>query len=532
MARADGPRHAPRVNPWRRRLLYFVLMPAILAAGGILAYTTWSTAGRFRDLGEQTIAENTLLLVREKVQTIERYIIDQDNAAFRLVNVQDPAALDIDWRRTAADATPSIRAMMVLDDTGSILHTSFRGDERNRRDFIKVFTDHLLPEMETETLRSGRLKHLHRRIGSEDFLIAYKPVTANGSRFFIVAHHDTGLVVREELARLFATDEGKSQFNVVGENNRRIYGPSLDNAGDYLVGHRFSTTFYNWRLQLAPKQAPRLEAQGRSSRMSDLALLAIALAVLLLGVTLLLYAAAQERRLNALKGDFIANVSHELKTPLSVVRMFSELLLSGRVASDTKRTQYLEIIGRESERLSTLIENVLDFSALERGKQKYELREGELVSIIQGAIETFRYRVEHEGVDVNLHIPEPLPPLMLDEQAIVLAVINLLDNAVKYGAGTPVEVTVVRVRDFVQVHVRDHGPGISTGDDRRIFDRFYRGKRKDNVRGSGIGLALVRHIAIAHGGRAWARNAVEGGADVAFTLPVPDSVTKPGTSAA
>ncbi|MFT5354657.1 MAG: hypothetical protein ACI9KE_001864, partial [Polyangiales bacterium] len=131
-------RHAPRVNPWRRRLLYFVLMPAILAAASILAYTTWSTAGRFRRLGEQTIAENTLLLVREKVQTIERYIIDQDNAAFRLVNVQDPLALDIDWRRTAAETTPSIRAILILDDTGSILHTSFRGDAQTRRDFIKV----------------------------------------------------------------------------------------------------------------------------------------------------------------------------------------------------------------------------------------------------------------------------------------------------------------------------------------------------------------------------------------------------------
>ena len=509
------------MNTLRRRLLYFVLIPSIIAASAILAYTTWSTASRFRRLGEETIAESTLLLVREKVQIIERYIIDQDNTAFRQIHIDDPEALDQTWLRVAADTTPSIRALLVLDDTGEIVHVSFRGDANVRRDFIKVFTEDILPELELGGLAIGRLKHLHRRMHDEDFLIAYRPARANGRRYYLVAHHDTGLIVRDELAALFATEEGKRQYNVVGENNRRVYGPSLDNAGDYLFGHRFSTTLYNWRLQVAPKQAPRLEAQGRSSRMSDLALLGIALSVLLLGVGLLLYAAAQERRLNALKGDFIANVSHELKTPLSVVRMFSELLLSGRVPNDEKRRQYLEIIGRESERLSGLIDNVLDFSALERGKQKYELRDADIESIVGGAIETFRYRVEHEGVEVELAVPEPLPPTLVNEQAVVLAIINLLDNAVKYGKGTPITVTLERVRDYVQIRVRDRGPGISEGDDKRIFERFYRGAREEVVRGSGIGLALVRNIAVAHGGRAWAKNDDEGGALVAFTIPIP-----------
>ncbi len=529
-----APLHAAAVNPWRKRVLYFVLIPAIFAAAGLLAYTTWSTATRFRQLGEQTIAESTLLLVREKVGTIERYIIDQDNLAFRQFYFDPPPRIDEDWRRTAADTTPSIRALLLLDDTGAIVDIRFRGDDEAEQRFVKVFTERIMPQLEFDGLRAGRLKHFHRRIGDEDFLIAYRPARADGRRYYLVAHHDTGLIVRDELAALFATEEGKRQYNVVGENNRRVYGPSLDNAGDYLVGHRFSTTLYGWRLQVAPKQAPRLEAQGRTSRMSDLALLAIALTVLILGVGFLLYAATQERRLNALKGDFLANVSHELKTPLSVVRMFSEMLLSGRVRNEDKQRQYLEIIGRESERLSGLIENVLDFSALERGKQKYDLRDGDLEAIVRGAIETFRYRVEQQGVDVRLDVRGPLPTMQLDEQAIVLAVINLLDNAVKYGEGTPVLVTLERVRDFVQLRVRDHGPGIRSGDDKRIFERFYRSDREQSVRGSGIGLALVRHIAHAHGGRAWAKNVtpstpptedtdgpLRGGAIVAFALPVP-----------
>ncbi|MEM7608257.1 MAG: HAMP domain-containing sensor histidine kinase [Myxococcota bacterium] len=510
------------MNQNRRRLLYFVLMPAIIGAAAILAWTTWSTASRFRRLGEQTIAENTLLLVREKVESIERDIVDQDNTALRTVDFANPTDLDNTWRRAAPDETPAVRAVVLLDDTAAILHTSFRGDAETRGRFLKVFADDLLPQLELRRLRTGRLKYLHVRIADEDFLLAYRVRYIDGRRHAMVVHHDVGLIVREQLAELFATDEGKSQYNVVGENNRRVYGPSLDNAGDYLVGHRFSTTLYNWRLQVAPKQAPRLEAQGRSRRMSDVALLVISVLVLLLGAALLLYAAAQERRLNALKGEFIANVSHELKTPLSVVRMFSELLMSERVRSEDKRRQYLEIIGRESERLSGLIENVLDFSALERGKERYDLREGDLEALVTRAIETFRYRVEQEGLEVEL-VSSELPKLLMDEQAIVLAVINLLDNAVKYGGRTPITVTLERVRDYVQIRVRDRGPGIASGDDRRVFERFYRGPRDESVRGSGIGLALVRHIAAAHGGRAWATNADSGGAMVAFTVPVPDT---------
>jgi two-component system phosphate regulon sensor histidine kinase PhoR len=154
--------------------------------------------------------------------------------------------------------------------------------------------------------------------------------------------------------------------------------------------------------------------------------------------------------------------------------MFGEMLLSGRVRTDEKRQQYLEIIVRESERLTALIENVLDFAALERGKQKYRLTEGHLAEAIQKAIDTFRYRVEHEGIDVTLTTKGELPPVALDEQGIVLAVINLLDNAVKYGGRTPIEVSVEPKARWIEVSVRDRGPGIPEVDKKRVFDRFFR----------------------------------------------------------
>jgi len=531
------------VAGWRYRVILFVLVPAILAAAVFLGYTTWLTASRFTRLGEQTIAENTLLLVREKVDTIERYIIRQDNAAFGLVDLDsmlDPedlagaTLLQDRWLPVASELTPTMRTLVVLDATGEEVAGADRGGDRAQGEFVKVLTERLLPEMDLTRLHPGRLKHLHHTVAGRSYLLSYERRSHQGRRYYVIARHDTGAIVREELSRLFATEEGKRQYNIVDQDNRRVHGPSLANAGDYLVGLRFPTTLYNWRLQIAPKQAPRLEEQGRNRRRTETALLAVALVVILLGVGFLLYAANKERRLAELKGDFIANVSHELKTPLSVVRMFGELLLTERVKTPEKRKQYLEIILRESERLSSLIENVLDFSALERGKQTYAFARGDLEGVVARAIETFRYRVEHEGVEVDLEVLGEIPPVEMDEQAIVLVLNNLLDNAVKYGGRTPVTVTLEQVRDFVQVRVRDRGPGIPPHARRRVFERFYRSDRDREVRGSGIGLSLVLHIAQAHGGRAWVTDAAEGpGAVVAITLPAlpPSRSAAPGPEA-
>src|SRR5690606_3258356 len=137
------------------------------------------------------------------------------------------------------------------------------------------------------------------------------------------------------------------------------------------------------------------------------------------------------------------------------------------------------------------------------------------------AIETLRFRLEREGMEVKVSAAEDIPLLRFDEHAILLAVMNLLDNAVKYGGSEgAVEVAIDLGRRHVYVHVRDHGPGIPPGEHRRVFERFYRARRDTQTRGSGIGLALVKRIVEGHGGRAWAEDAPGGGAIVSFSLPL------------
>jgi two-component system phosphate regulon sensor histidine kinase PhoR len=252
-------------------------------------------------------------------------------------------------------------------------------------------------------------------------------------------------------------------------------------------------------------------------------------AVIVLGVATILFAAERERHVSALKSEFVANVSHELKTPLALVRMFGEMLQSGRVTSEAKRQEYLDIIVGESERLSSLIENVLDFARVERGRQAYEFADGNVGEAVAKAVNVYRYRAEREGVDLAADVDPDLPNARIDERAIQLAVINLIDNALKYGRGTDtVTVRTRQERGGIVVRVIDRGPGVPLEDRERIFDRFERGSTSrmpgsgPPVRGSGIGLALVKHIAESHGGSAWVESAAPGlrGASFAISIPV------------
>jgi two-component system phosphate regulon sensor histidine kinase PhoR len=507
------------VDDKRFKRVYRLLLPTIAIATCVLGYYTYLTAVQFQRLGEKSIAESSLWLVQDRVNRLEQTIITADNGVFGNVNLDQPSTALSAWKNHAADLSPSVRAAVVLDVQRRIVDAEARATERDKQLFERIFLRQIVPDLKLEALPYNVLNHLHKTYDGRSYLISYEAVRHHGRRFYLAAHHDTGYLIRTVFRHLFRSESGKEWHNVVDEDNRRIFGPNLASAGDYVVGLRFPTTLYQWRLQVAPKTAPLLKAKGRSSRFNQAALIGLSLAVILIAVAFILYAADKERRLARLKSDFIANVSHELKTPLSVIKMFGEMLLTKRVRDEAKHDEYLEIICSESERLSGLIENVLDFAALERGKRKYAMRQCELHALVSRAVETFHYRFEREGAEVHVqHIGEP-PHALVDEQAITLAVINLLDNAVKYGGGTPVEVSVETRADNIEIRVRDHGPGIAESDLKRVFERFYRGQSPGRTRGSGIGLSLVQQIAEAHHGRAWAGNAEDGGAVLTFSVP-------------
>jgi signal transduction histidine kinase len=231
----------------------------------------------------------------------------------------------------------------------------------------------------------------------------------------------------------------------------------------------------------------------------------------------------RETEIAQLKSDFVANVSHDLKTPLSVIRMFGETLEMGRVPEEGRRQEYYRVITRESERLSRLIDNVLDFSRIEGGRQRYELTPTAVEPLVRETVDAFAYPLEQQGFEVDVRVAPDLPDVPLDAEAVGQALTNLIDNAIKYSADRrAIAVEARRDGDWLVLAVADRGIGIPPAEQRRIFEKFYRVGRSETQgrRGSGVGLALVRHVVEAHGGTVGVESAPGEGSRFTLRLPL------------
>jgi two-component system, OmpR family, phosphate regulon sensor histidine kinase PhoR len=524
--------------PRRERPVGVVLLPAVLVAVGVLAYFTFRTTLQVERLRQQSVLEATLGLANEKADRLDKRIIEQDNVIFAIADPQRLSDLPQRWLPTAQRETPTVRAILVLDESFTVLAfaSRARGVFAEEEAFRRLLVHRMSGDMDLSRQAPDELRHLHHSYRGQSYLVSYWQRLVPGGldsssgglaaqnqsrRYLVVAWHDIGRIVKDTMPTLFSETATPSRVNAVDEDGRIIFGPPL-RSGEFTVAVRFPTTLYGWRVQVSPSGSDELTARVQKRLMLELVMVVLSCAVIVLGVATILLAAERERRISTLKSDFVANVSHELKTPLALVRMFGEMLQSGRVASDEKRQQYLDIIVSESERLSSLIENVLDFARVERGREAYDFAEGDVGAAVAKAVNVYRYRAEREGIELAMELEASLPPTRIDARALELAVMNLIDNALKYAPGSgSVIVRAVRKGGSIEVRVVDRGPGVPSEDQARIFERFVRGStaRARPIRGSGIGLALVKHIAESHGGRAWVRSSPGDGATFAITIP-------------
>jgi signal transduction histidine kinase len=247
------------------------------------------------------------------------------------------------------------------------------------------------------------------------------------------------------------------------------------------------------------------------------------LVMLAVGIVLCWRLLRRETEMARLKSDFVANVSHDLKTPLSVIRMFGETLELERVPDETRRREYYRVITRESERLSRLIDNVLDFSRIEGGRRRYERVPTAVEPLVRDALEAFAYPLEQQGFKVEVTVAPDLPEVPMDPDAVGQALSNLIDNAVKYSATERVvTIDARREGERLALSVADRGIGIPTAEHARIFEKFYRVGQSETQgrRGSGVGLALVRHVVEAHGGTVTVQSTPGRGSRFTLWLPL------------
>ncbi|MCB2204065.1 HAMP domain-containing histidine kinase [bacterium] len=334
------------------------------------------------------------------------------------------------------------------------------------------------------------------------------------------------------LSAVVVDGEGRGRFAAVSINAisfiRRVLSPKLQElAGDNLrlscidrrtgevllstSGRAEKQTLQQSRgFWLFPEYELAISLQGQTVKeiaqdrfQSNALLLSIIDLLLIAGVIVVYRSVRKEMELAALKSDFVSNVSHELKTPLALIRMFAETLEMDRVRDEAQRKEYYGIIVQETERLTRLINNILTFSRIEAGKKDYRFASVDIDAVVREVMTMYSFHLEHKGFSTSMELETSLPRVQADEEAVAEALINLLDNAMKYSEDVKeVQVRTGRDGGYIFIEVLDSGIGIAPEHRSRVFEKFYRVSEGlvHTAKGSGLGLSLVQHIMQAHGG--------------------------------
>lgn len=332
--------------------------------------------------------------------------------------------------------------------------------------------------------------------------------------------------LKKELPKLLKDleESSRSHFQILDEKGQNVVSDNNEPVSEDAVDLSFRRFPLPWKLLVSQ---PGLGELARTTRRENFfygVLLVFIMILMVLGAILIARDISRESETTRLKTEFVHNISHELKTPLTLIRLYGETLQYKKSLTEEEKDEAYEIITKESERLSHLINNVLDFSRIEMGRKEFDFKKGDLVQVVRDTLESYRYHLEKKGFTIHKEIAADIPEVIFDDEAMASVLINLLSNALKFSPQEKV-VFVRLFRDDGQVvlQVQDKGIGISQKELSRIFDRFYRsrGEAVAEAKGSGLGLTLVKHITEAHGGRVDVKSLPGEGTTFSIILPIP-----------
>jgi signal transduction histidine kinase len=478
-------------------LLRVLPRPAVLALGAVVvSAATVAVLGYFSLRQWERAAE---LLFREQARDMASMAVDKVQMVLRQADDEILARLEQALARpTWRDAldrlrleTPLIERLAVVDRAGHVLYRSAL-------------------EPADAPAPADVVQGLWERGGRRPFVAGDQPGLAavvngpGGSPVLAAFTRSLEGLRREVFDATIKPLEAPTICAVLDVEGRPIYSKEPLERADLIVAVPFREGFPQWRIALYQPEGPSPRQAVRRQVAIFMAAFGVLLLVVVAGIVATYRLVRRETEMARLKADFVANVSHDLKTPLSVIRMFGETLEMGRQPDEAARREYYRIITRESERLTRLIDNVLDFSRIESGRRTYDFVPTPVEPLIRDCLEAFGYPLAQQGFKVDVAVAPDLPEVPLDADAVAQALANLVDNAIKYSGDRKSLTVETRVVDGqLALSVADEGVGIPPEEQTRIFDKFYRVGRSETQsrRGSGVGLALVRHVAEAHGGR-------------------------------
>ena len=303
---------------------------------------------------------------------------------------------------------------------------------------------------------------------------------------------------------------------------RLILSRGINVEADYL-SFPFPEYLPQWKLFLSENNPGFITSLFKTGSGIYLFIFILIALLMVLGFVFVMYSLNTELRLNKLKSEFISNVSHELKSPLTSIRMMTEMLHHKRVETEERKSAYYSAMLEESEHLSHLLDNILDFSRMEDDRKKYDFIDLDLDDLLVKYLESTRERLAEPGFDIRYNRPERVPIIKADKDAILQVFYNLVDNAIKFsGTSRVIDINLSQEDKDIVFSVKDYGIGISAKDQEKIFDRFFRGDepQKSGIPGSGIGLTIVKQIVEAHGGAINIESEIGKGSKVMVRIPM------------
>ena len=348
--------------------------------------------------------------------------------------------------------------------------------------------------------------------------------TVGTLRFKFACGYVHGQLIREYFEGEFRNPEQALVVRVAEPDGTVVYENAATPDGRFEVKRQMdSPSFKGLKLVLRYSDMS-IEQDVNTWKTWTLCLIGFIDLMLGAGLYLIYSNVRRELHLSRLKSDFVANVSHELKTPLALIRLFAETLELGRVPGEEKAQQYYRVINKESQRLTQLINNILDFSRIEAGRKEYRLAAADVGRIVSEVVDAYRFQIEQQGFTLQVDVEDDLPRVTADKEALAQALLNLVNNALKYTRDEKYLRLVVARRgaDQVTVSVSDRGIGVAKGEQKKIFEKFYRAEDSlvHETKGSGLGLSLVKHIMEAHGGAVEIESTPGKGSTFTLVLPV------------
>jgi signal transduction histidine kinase len=488
----------------RARLFIF---GAVLAATVVLAVLGYVSLRQWQASAELLFREQARDMVTMAAEKVEMAILKAEEECLSSLQVLlmeptlRPEALE-EWSRK----NPIFGRITLIDRQGRVLYPPGGSEPGLLREIPEGLWD-----------RGGRR---HLLVGDQVVLAAVIP--GAGGPVLAVLGRSVEAVKRDVLAKTLGGLEGPSVLAVLDAHGEPLYVSRPIEQASRVLTVAFGEALPTWRVALYQPAGVSSRGDVRRQAMLFMTAFALLLVVIALGLWATYRVVQRETEMARLKSDFVANVSHDLKTPLSLIRMFGETLELGRVPDEATRREYYAVITRESERLTRLIDNVLDFSRIEGGGQRYDIAPHPIEPLIHEVLDAFRYPLSQRGFKLEVAVAPDLPDALMDPEAIKQALANLVDNALKYSTERRrLGVSARREARWVVIEVADEGVGIPPGEVERIFEKFYRIGRSETqgTRGSGVGLALVKHIAEAHWGRVSVESRPGQGSRFALFLP-------------